>query len=77
MPGDSWDDDTDECPLPVVAHMGVVFGACRLRITELPTEENLARLPLIEQMYQEMRGKLEREVGTRSDATARGFGLAA
>ncbi|HEY3332581.1 MAG TPA: hypothetical protein VGK19_21300 [Capsulimonadaceae bacterium] len=71
VPASGWDGDNDECPLPLVAHMGVVFGACRLRIAEMPSPENMARLPLIERMYQESRTRLEREVATRTDATRR------
>ncbi len=77
VPSSDWPGEGDECPLPEIAHMGIVFGACRLRIAELPTPENLARLPLIERMYQESRAKLEREIATHTDATRRGFGAGA
>lgn len=65
-PGDSWPDDADSCPLPDREHIAVVYGAAINRVIQFPSNDNAARLPQLQSVYRDMRGKLEGEAATLS-----------
>lgn len=56
-----WPDPDDECPFPVRSHIGVMYGACILRVVALPTQENINRLKGLQMMYQSVIDPLERQ----------------
>jgi hypothetical protein len=69
VPGATWDALTANCPLPDRAHMCVMYKACLLRIIQNPTQENLARRPMIAEEFATEKGKLEAEVRRFTAAT--------
>ena len=69
VPTGLWPNQSDQCPLPERAHMCLVYRACMLRAIQKPTQENLARRPMLQQEYERAKGKLGREARHLSQAT--------
>jgi len=64
-----WPLPTDSCPLPSRSHLAVVYGACLLRCIQVPSSDNMARLPMLQGYFNKQKGLLESEVRRQSDAT--------
>ena len=68
VPAGLWPNQSDQCPLPDRAHMCIVYRACMLRVIQKPTQENLARRPILQEEYERAKGKLGREARLFSQA---------
>jgi hypothetical protein len=68
-PGDTWDNQTDTCPLPTRAHLAVVWRTAIMRCVQFPIEENLARIPFLKEEYRLAKGYLEAEVSRLTQST--------
>jgi hypothetical protein len=69
LPGSTWPNPGDACPLPDYEHMSVAYRAALLRILQRPTQENAARRSMLEQEWARARGKVERTVVEATEAT--------
>lgn len=61
VPGATWENLTDNCPLPDRAHMAVVYKACILRCLRLPSKENAIRRDWLSVEMTKSLGSLEKE----------------
>jgi hypothetical protein len=52
FPSESWPADVAECPLPVEAHMAVVYRAAVLRSMQFPDPDNKARVDAMAAVYE-------------------------
>lgn len=51
-PSNSWPDNIDECPLPVDAHIAVVYRAAVIRSAQFPDADNKARADQLSAVYE-------------------------
>jgi hypothetical protein len=76
VPGTSWSGSTDtpttECPLPSIAHQLAYWLAVRRRCIQFPTPDNMARLPLIQEMIDTQQGLTARSAAQFVSEGARG-----
>ena len=70
IPGNTWPLPSDVCPLPLQGHVAVAARAAWMRCMNFPSAENMARMPMLDQVYKYAKGQLEGAVARQTDAAA-------
>ncbi len=68
VPGDTWPNPADECPLPEDNHLCVCYLAALNFLKQNPNKETMARVGMLEPKYRELRAEAWRAAATQSNA---------